>query len=84
MDIELLLGPQAAGGKMGPDEGEMWYQWHPEGFDLSAPRCLRAATLPGRDRWNSSPRDGKYRTLSGVLSKLPTVRYGSEETEPHR
>ena len=28
--------------------------------------------------------DGKYRTLSGVLSKLLTARYGSEEREPHR
>ena len=35
VDLEAMLGPQAAGGKMGPSSGEMWYQWHPEGMDVS-------------------------------------------------
>ena len=35
VDIESILGPQAAGGKLGPEPGEYWYQWHPEGFDVS-------------------------------------------------
>ena len=35
VDIEAILGPQAAGGKLGPEPGEAWYQWHPEGFDVS-------------------------------------------------
>ena len=35
VDLEAALGPQAAGGKMGPADGEIWYQWHPEGFDMS-------------------------------------------------
>ena len=36
VDIESILGPQAAGGKLGPGPGEYWYQWHPEGFDVSS------------------------------------------------
>ena len=36
VDIEAILGPQAAGGKLGPEPGEYWYQWHPEGFDVSS------------------------------------------------
>lgn len=35
VDLEQLLGPQAAGSKMGPAEGEMWYQWYPERLDVS-------------------------------------------------
>ena len=35
VDLEALLGPEAAGGKMGPEPGEMWYQWHPESLDVS-------------------------------------------------
>ena len=36
VDIESVLGPQAAGGKLGPNEGEMWYQWYPEGLDVGS------------------------------------------------
>ena len=35
MNLEAVLGPQAAGGKLGPAPGELWYQWHPDGFDTS-------------------------------------------------
>ncbi len=37
-----------------------------------------------REHWDSPPCDGKYQTVSGVLSKLLTVRSGSEEREPQR
>ena len=36
VDLEAILGPQAVDGQMGPREGEMWYQWHPEGMDVSS------------------------------------------------
>ena len=35
VDLQRLLGPQATGGKMGPAEGEMWFQWYPEDLDVS-------------------------------------------------
>ena len=48
-DLVGMLGPQAAGGKMGPADGEMWYQWYPEGFDVTPlyPDDLPVGDYPG-------------------------------------
>ena len=74
VDIESVLGPQAAGGKLGPNEGEMWYQWYPEGLDVGSV-WEDYPPLRGRAGWYEP--GGRFRLVpelvAGAFGKCPCM-----------